>query len=281
MKRRDFLKAAVTVVIGGSFVPEALAEILQIPQFSTPKNFDSYIKDYLYKMRNFDAHHQEDVCLSRGHFQLLKSCVARFKRLQLTVGYGNFYLLDFDQAIRVARNYSRVGRFSKEELNFLEMIFYADAGIYGFFGEKPLQNLTSRIQKQKVTKVPFTGNYLYKGPPLDTYEKIKRNLGDQVILTSGVRSVSKQFLLFLDKTYKSNGNLSLASRSLAPPGYSYHGIGDFDVGQAGYGVDNFTERFTTTEVYKKLRDLGYVNIRYVRDNLFGVRFEPWHIKVSS
>lgn len=281
MKRRDFLKAAVTVVIGGSFVPAALAEILQIPQFSTPKNFDSYIKDYLYKMRNFDAHHQEDVCLSRGHFQLLKSCVARFKRLQLTVGYGNFYLLDFDQAIRVARNYSRVGRFSKEELNFLEMIFYADAGIYGFFGEKPLQNLTSRIQKQKVTKVPFTGNYLYKGPPLDTYEKIKRNLGDQVILTSGVRSVSKQFLLFLDKTYKSNGNLSLASRSLAPPGYSYHGIGDFDVGQAGYGVDNFTERFTTTEVYKKLRDLGYVNIRYVRDNLFGVRFEPWHIKVSS
>lgn len=281
MKRRDFLKAAVTVVIGGSFVPEALAEILQIPQFSTPKNFDSYIKDYLYKMRNFDAHHQEDVCLSRGHFQLLKSCVARFKRLQRTVGHGNFYLLDFDQAIRVARNYSRVGRFSKEELNFLEMIFYADAGIYGFFGEKPLQNLTSRIQKQKVTKVPFTGNYLYKGPPLDTYEKIKRNLGDQVILTSGVRSVSKQFLLFLDKTYKSNGNLSLASRSLAPPGYSYHGIGDFDVGQAGYGVDNFTERFTTTEVYKKLRDLGYVNIRYVRDNLFGVRFEPWHIKVSS
>ncbi|MGD8372037.1 MAG: M15 family metallopeptidase [Syntrophobacterales bacterium] len=281
MKRRDFLKAAVTVVIGGSFVPEALAEILQIPQFSTPKNFDSYIKDYLYKMRNFDAHHQKDVWLSRKQFQLLKSCVARFKRLQRTVGHGNFYLLDFDQAIRFARNYSRVGRFPKEELNFLEMIFYADAGIYGFFGEKPLQNLTSRVQKQKVTKIPYTGNYLYKGPPVETYEKIKRDLGDQVILTSGVRSVIKQFLLFLDKAYQSNGNLSLASRSLAPPGYSYHGIGDFDVGQVGYGVDNFTERFTTTEVYKKLRDLGYVNIRYVRDNLLGVRFEPWHIKVGS
>jgi hypothetical protein len=281
MKRRDFLKAAVTVVIGGSFVPEALAEILQIPQFSTPKNFDSYIKDYLYKMRNFDVHHQKDVWLSRKQFQLLKSCVARFKRLQRTVGHGNFYLLDFDQAIRFARNYSRVGRFPKEELNFLEMIFYADAGIYGFFGEKPLQNLTSRVQKQKVTKIPYTGNYLYKGPPVETYEKIKRDLGDQVILTSGVRSVIKQFLLFLDKAYQSNGNLSLASRSLAPPGYSYHGIGDFDVGQVGYGVDNFTERFTTTEVYKKLRDLGYVNIRYVRDNLLGVRFEPWHIKVGS
>ena len=281
MKRRDFLKAAVIVVIGGSFVPEALAEILQIPQFSTPKNFDSYIKDYLYKMRNFDAHHQKDVWLSRKQFQLLKSCVTRFKRLQRTVGHGNFYLLDFDQAIRFARNYSRVGRFPKEELNFLEMIFYADAGIYGFFGEKPLQNLTSRVQKQKVTKIPYTGNYLYKGPPVETYEKIKRDLGDQVILTSGVRSVIKQFLLFLDKAYQSNGNLSLASRSLAPPGYSYHGIGDFDVGQVGYGVDNFTERFTTTEVYKKLRDLGYVNIRYVRDNLLGVRFEPWHIKVGS
>ena len=88
-------------------------------------------------------------------------------------------------------------------------------------------------------------------------------------------------MLFLNKAYKSNGNLSVASRSLAPPGYSYHGVGDFDVGQVGFGADNFTARFTSTEVFKKLENLGYINLRYQKDNLLGVRFEPWHIKVSS
>ncbi len=281
MKRRDFLKTAIGLVIGGGFVPEVLAGSRVTSRIIIPEKYDSYIKDYLHKMQNFDGHHQEDVWLDRRQFQLLRSCVKRFKRLQRTVGHGNFYLLNFDAAIRVARNYPRVGRFSKEELNFLEMIFYVDATAYGFFGEKPLKNLTSRIQRRKVTKVPYTGNYLYKGLPMETYKKIKQHLGNKVILTSGVRSVIKQFLLFLNKAYKNNGNLSLASRSLAPPGYSFHGIGDFDVGQIGYGADNFTERFTTTEVYRKLAELGYVKIRYMRDNLLGVRFEPWHIKVNS
>jgi LAS superfamily LD-carboxypeptidase LdcB len=75
-------------------------------------------------------------------------------------------------------------------------------------------------------------------------------LGNKVILTSGIRSIIKQLTLFLNKAYKNNGNISLASRSLAPPGYSYHAIGDFDVGQVGFGVANFTEKFTTTKVFK-------------------------------
>jgi hypothetical protein len=265
----------------GGFAPEVLAQVARIPPTSKPGNYDLFIKDYLHKIRNFDDDHQEDVRLNRGQFLLLKSCVARFKRLQRTVGHGNFYLLSFDDAIKISRNYPRVGCFTREELTFLEMIFYSDATHYGFFGEKPLQNLTDRIQRRKVVKVPYTGNYLYKGLPLETYKKVRRDLGREVILTSGIRSVIKQFLLFLNKAYKSNGNLSLASRSLAPPGYSYHGIGDFDVGQVGLGADNFTLRFTTTRVYRKLKELGYLNIRYVEDNMLGVRFEPWHIKVSS
>jgi D-alanyl-D-alanine carboxypeptidase len=281
MKRRDFLRAAMGVVIVGGFAPEVLAQVARIPPAGKLENYDNFIKDYLHKIRNFDAHHQEDVCLDPAQFRLLKSCVARFKRLQRTVGHGNFYLLSFDGAIKISRNYPRVGRFTREELIFLEMIFYSDAAHYGFFGEKPLQNLTEHIQRRKVVKVPYTGNYLYKGLPLETYKKVRRDLGKQVILTSGIRSVIKQFLLFLNKAYKQKGNLSLASRSLAPPGYSYHGIGDFDVGQVGLGADNFSIRFTTTRVYRKLKDLGYVKIRYVEDNVLGVRFEPWHIKVSS
>ena len=111
------------------------------------------------------------------------------------------------------------------------------------------------------------------------YDTLRKYVGDQLYLTSGIRGVVKQFLLFLDKAKNNRGNLSLTSRSLAPPGYSYHGIADFDVGQRGYGALNFTGKFTTTEVFKKLKDLDYVTIRYPKNNLKGVRFEPWHIKV--
>lgn len=281
MKRRDFLKALIAGVIGSGLATEALAKITKIPRATPVENYDDHIKDYLYKMQHFNKSHEDDVCLDREKYRLLTSSVKRLKLLQRTVGHGNFYLLNFDDAIKIARNYSRVGRFPKAELNFLEMIFYEDSVLYGFLGEKPLKNITERIRRHEVVKIPYTGNYLYKGLPLETYKRIKQDLGRQVILTSGVRGLIKQFLLFLNKAYKSNGNLSLASRSLAPPGFSFHGIGDFDVGQVGFGVANFTERFTTTEVYRKLLYLNYINLRYTPDNLLGVRFEPWHIKMNS
>jgi hypothetical protein len=280
MKRRHFLKALGIGIIAGGIAPEKLfAEISLLPFLGPPEIRDNDIKDYLHKMRNFDQHYKDDVFLEREQFLILESSVKRLKRLQRTVGHGNFYILSFDEMLKIAKNYSRVGRFSKAELDFLEMIFYQDASAYGFFGEKPLKNITHKIPRREVAKVPYTGNYLYKGRPVDLYGKIKREIGDKVVLTSGVRSVIKQFLLFLNKAYRSKGNLSLASRSLAPPGCSFHGIGDFDVGQIGFGADNFTERFATTAVFKHLTDLGYINLRYPVNNLLGVRFEPWHIKV--
>jgi len=281
MRRRDFLKAVVGVVIGAGFVPEVLAEVVKIPPANRSESYDAHIKDYLHKMRNFNVRHQGDICLDRREFDLLKSCVNRFERVQQTVGHGNFYLLSFDETIGIARSYSRVGDFTRAELDFLEKTFYFDASHYGFFGEKPVKNITDRVKKREVVKIPYTGNYLYKGMPFQTYKQIIRGVGAGVVLTSGLRSVTKQFLLFLNKAYESEGNLSLASRSLAPPGYSFHGIGDFDVGQAGLGADNFTERFTNTCVYQRLNEQGYVRIRYPLDNLLGVRFEPWHIKVDS
>jgi D-alanyl-D-alanine carboxypeptidase len=281
MRRRDFLKAVVGVVVGVGFAPEVLAGILGTPPANRAETYDRQIKDYLCKMRNFNVRHQGDICLDHKEFDLLKSCVNRFERVQQTAGHGNFYLLSFDETIRVARSYSRVGEFTREELDFLEKIFYFDASRYGFFGEKPVKTITERVRRREVQKIPYTGNYLYKGMPLQTYKGIIRGVGAGVVLTSGIRSVTKQFLLFLNKAYDNEGNLSLASRSLAPPGYSYHGIGDFDVGQAGLGADNFTERFTTTSVYHRLNEQGYVRIRYPLDNLLGVRFEPWHIKVDS
>lgn len=270
-----------TGIVGAGIAPaRTLAEVVSTVNAGPLRSGDDHIRDYLVKMRSFNMPHEDDVYLDRQGVRLLKSSVRRFKRIERTVGHGNFQLLGFDDAVKVARAYSRVGRFAKEELDFLEMLFYRDPGLYGFFGEKPVKNLTDRIRTRDVVKISGTGNYLYKGRPLETYRKIKRDIGRQVVLTSGVRSVIKQFLLFLNKAHNNGGNLSLASRSLAPPGYSYHGISDFDVGQAGFGAANFTANFMSSEVYKRLCEKGYLALRYPKDNLLGVRFEPWHVKAA-
>jgi len=282
IKRRDFLKSIGAVVLSVSVIPDAFAEEDEDPMFwNDAVTEDRHIRDYLFKMKHFNDPHPEDVFLSCEDFEILETSLKRLKRLQRTVGHGNFYLLNFDEALKIARNYTRVGSFTRPEITFLEKIFYEDSITYGFLGEKPFKNLTDRIKRQSVVKIRRTGNYLYRGLPLETYVKIRKDIGNQVILTSGVRSVIKQFMLFLSKARESRGNLSMASRSLAPPGYSYHGIGDFDVGQVGFGVDNFTEKFADTDVFKKLKDLGYIHFRYQNKNLSGVRFEPWHVRVLS
>jgi D-alanyl-D-alanine carboxypeptidase len=282
MKRRDFIKAVTAGVILSGVDPFPLVfanQLLPQSQGLSQSSFDSYIKDYLHKMQNFDQPHQEDIFIEKELLPVLRSCVSRLKRVEQTVGHGNFYLLSFDEGLKIARNYPEVGEFTKAELDFFERTFYTDSSLYGFIGDKPIDIMTYRINENDAVKIPATGNYLYRGMPHEMYEKLKKNVGDKLYLTSGIRGVVKQFLLFLDKADSNRGNLSLASRSLAPPGYSFHGIADFDVGQMGYGILNFTGSFTRTEVFKKLEDLDYVSLRYTKDNLKGVRFEPWHIKV--
>jgi len=173
-----------------------------------------------------------------------------------------------------------VGAFSSRELQFLDKIFHTDARIYGFKGQKLFQNITNTVNRREVRKIPGTGNYLYNGSSLQLYQRLAGDIGDQLVLTAGIRGIAKQFYLFLKKVANSQGNLSEASQSLAPPGYSYHGVGDFDVGQVGYGAANFTEKFSRTRVYRTITQLDYVIFRYPRNNQLGVRFEPWHIQVS-
>lgn len=282
MRRRDFLKALAAGFLLSGVNPFPLAYARQIlPETQKPNrsSLDSHIKDYLHKMQNFDHPHHDDIYVPKDRIPILQSSLLRLKRLELTVGHGNFYILGFDEALSYARRFSYIGEFTPAELEFLEEIFYTDSSVYGFIGEKPIDSLTYRINEKDTLKVPGTGNYLYRGGSYELYEQIKNTVGDKLYLTSGVRGVVKQFMLFLDKAYNNKGNLSLSSRSLAPPGYSFHGISDFDVGQVGYGALNFTSNFTNTEVFKKLEDLDYISIRYPQDNLKGVRFEPWHIRV--
>lgn len=240
---------------------------------------DSHIKDYLTKIRHPNRPHRDDIVLNAHEIVLLHSVVKRLERVRYIVGYGHFCVIGFDYALRIARDFSKVGAFTREELEFMEKIYYRDASLYGFMGEKQINRIDEKINRKDIYKVPYTGNYLFRGESLRKYDLVRRNVGKELILTSGIRGLVKQFYLFLNKANRFQGNLSLASRSLAPPGYSYHATGDFDVGQKGLGGKNFTVRFTSTPVFKQLTRQGYVKYRYERDNMLGVRYEPWHIKI--
>lgn len=231
------------------------------------------------KSIDFAHDYDDDIYVAENEKHLLISAYKRLQRVQQTIGFGHFNLVGFDQALNYSKRYSDIGEFTAQELDFIEKVFFTDAGDYGFYGEKVNAKLTDQFKKSDTIKIPMSGHYILKHDSLAYYEKLKRDVGGSIILTSGIRSNVKQLYLFLAKTVRVKGNLSRASRSLAPPGYSYHGIGDFDVGRVGWGAKNFTDDFASTNEFKRMQDLGYIAIRYDHGNDLGVRFEPWHIKV--
>lgn len=242
---------------------------------------EEYLQDMRVKSLYFVQDFPDDIFFTDRKLEMMRSLTAKFRAVQRHVGHGNFNVLGMDEFFRYAALARGSSEVTAEEKNFLEEMFYFDAKNYGFQGEKVVQSMTDTIKMGSVRKIPFTGHFLRKGRPIEIYEQIRRDVGDSVILTSGVRGLAKQYHLFFEKGLDTKGNVSKASRSLAPPGYSFHGQGDFDIGRRGYGLKNFTDEFARTEEYKKLIDLGYVQIRYTESNLLGVRFEPWHIKVHT
>ncbi len=234
----------------------------------------------LEKVRNFNGDFIDDIFLTETEKPVLHSLFVRLKRAERLVGHGNYNLLSFDELFKYGKRFSEVGAFTPAEFQMIEKLFFTEAKKYGFYGEKVTTELTAKIPPKETVKIPASGHYLLLGDSAAYYEKLRRDIGDSVILTSGVRGNVKQMHLFVAKCLESNYNLSKASRSLAPPGHSYHSIGDFDVGRVGWGYSNFTDKFAETDEFKRMQDLGYVQIRYTKDNHYGVRFEPWHIKVA-
>lgn len=266
----DFLRA---------FTGEIMPEDTPILATTASPNRELYLDKYLAKMADYENAHLEDVYLEHERYPVLISTFKRLDRVQNLVGHGNFNVVSFDEMLKYGSRYSSVGEFTQIEINFLEELFFANARHYGFLGDKVITEISAPVPERDRKKVDRTGHFLYRGKSEALYSQLQKDLGRSIVLTSGIRSVVKQSHLFLAKTIQSKGNLSQASRSLAPPGHSYHGIGDFDVGKVGFGRKNFTEAFATTDEFKRLVDLGYVDIRYPRANMFGVRYEPWHIKV--
>ena len=226
-----------------------------------------------------DAEMPGDLRARGADRERLRATLARITRVQRTVGHGNFNLLDFDHMLRVGRDYSAVGRFTASEIACMEQLFHFDARRYGFFGEPIFSRLAAGVARRELVGIGGYGQRLLHGAAQARFQRMRARAGDALVLTSGVRSLVKQIHLFLAKAERVDGNLSRASRSLAPPGYSYHAVGDFDVGERGLGAGNFTLAFARTATYRRLLDAGALPMRYPRGNRLGVRFEPWHVRV--
>ncbi len=293
ISRRHLLKAVplggLALLLDGGGAARRTLQISPEDRSTEPEPFDPISDegarrgggdDPLHKIRDFDRSFPDDFHLEEAQLELLIATAARLERAVKVIGHGNFNLLSFDDLLAYARRYEKIGAFTRAELEFLDEIFYADAARYGFFGPKVLDRQTATFAKRDVKRISSTGHFLLRGEPLQKFERIRRDLGNGILLTSGIRNVVKQYQLFLSKAVRTAGNLSQASRSLAPPGYSYHAVGDFDVGRTGFGLKNFSAEFAETPEYRRLIDLGYVDIRYTETNPFGVRHEPWHIKIA-
>jgi len=221
----------------------------------------------------------QDTNLHINDLQILYTLDRRLVRLRRFVGFANFNIISFDQARYYARNYSTIGKFTKQEITLIEKLFYSEPSKFGFYGDKTVQNISQSIHKKDIQKISSSGHYVFKGKPLDDYNRILEDVGSNLILTSGIRNVVKQLSLYISKVKSLNGNLSKASNIIAPPAYTYHAISDFDIGKKGWGNRNFTAEFAQTKEFAEMKKLNYISIRYTKNNKDGVRFEPWHVKV--
>jgi len=220
-----------------------------------------------------------DVYLNRDEYRLIQSINQRLKRVKRHVGYANFNLITFERTLFYARNFPKVGAFTKKEIAFIERLFYEDPSKYGFYGKKTCEDVNNKISSRDVKKIPRTGHYLFNGKAQDDYKRIIDDVGTTLILTSGVRNVMKQLSLYVNKIYNTSGNMTKATIQIAPPAYSYHTVSDFDVGKKGWGYKNFTADFAYTREFVKMKKLEYIGMRYEKNNKDGVRFEPWHVEV--
>ncbi|MDD4856104.1 MAG: D-alanyl-D-alanine carboxypeptidase family protein [Sulfuricurvum sp.] len=221
----------------------------------------------------------ETTVQRRGANGLVSSLLKKLIIVQNQVGYVQFNILSFDDLLKMASQCK--SPLQPSEIDFIESIFYGDPRKYGFYGERTVPELTVVTPQKDVIYMDKTGHFLMKGAATEKFAQLKHLIGPDLVLTSGVRAPVKQLYLFLKKMDNSGGDLRLTSTSIAPPGFTFHSVGDFDIGKAGYGQFNFTEKFQETDVFKKLYDGGYITIRYTSNNPYGVRFEPWHIKVTG
>ena len=245
----------------------------------TRRNFLLYSSTIATTALNAQLLHNDDIFLSSNEYSSLLSLDAKLTKVKRHVGFGNFNLISYIDTLKIAKMNSKIGAFSTDELALIDRFFYESPTKYGFYGERTCYDINNKVSKKDVVKVPKTGHYIFKGTSTEDYKRIIGDIGDTLYLTSGVRNVMKQLSLYCSKLKRIKGNITQASRDIAPPSHSFHTIGDFDVGKMGLGAKNFTSAFARTSEFKEMRKLDYIKIRYSANNSDGVRFEPWHVKI--
>ncbi|MCW8954601.1 MAG: M15 family metallopeptidase [Sulfurimonas sp.] len=245
----------------------------------TRRNFLLYSSALALTTLNAEQLYKSDVFLSANEYSTLLSLDYRLTQIRRHVGFGNFNLISYGDSLQIAKMNPKIGAFTNEEISLIDRFFYDDPNKYGFYGERTCYNLDNKISKKDVVKIPRTGHYIFKGKPTQDYERIIGDIGHTLYLTSGVRNTIKQLSLYCSKLRRVKGNITQASKDIAPPSHSFHTIGDFDVGKMGLGSRNFTLDFAKTSEFEQMTKLEYINIRYSPNNLDGVRYEPWHVKI--
>lgn len=93
-------------------------------------------------------------------------------------------MLSFDEMLRHSKYYKSVGVFKAEEIEFLEETFSDNVMRFGFYGERVTDEITTIVAGNERIKLRRTGHCLFKGDSLNLYNKVRRDLGDNVVLTS-------------------------------------------------------------------------------------------------
>lgn len=201
-----------------------------------------------------------------------KEILKKLVQAKRQVGFTDFNIISFEELLKEVY-------LTHKEKTVFEELFYTDATTFGFHDMRISALLNEKISKREVVKIPRTGHYLYRGKPHTTYNKIQKDLHGSIVLTSGVRSNVKQTYLFLNKLLACGGDFNETSKSVAPPGHSFHLAGDFDIGKQGFGMKNFSTALIKTDAYQELLELNYIKLRYGQKSSSSVKYEPWHLKI--
>ena len=81
-----------------------------------------------------------DIWLRDDQKVVFESVIKKLEMVERTVGYANFNLISFDETLKIAKSFPKIGAFTPAEIAYIEEVFYTDPAIYGFYGKRTIEN---------------------------------------------------------------------------------------------------------------------------------------------
>lgn len=94
----------------------------------------------------------KDIYLSYQEYITLKDLNSRLLRLRRYIGFANFNVVSYNEALYYGRNYSKIGSFTKAEISLVDKLFSEDPNRYGFYGAKTCTDINNKISKKILLK---------------------------------------------------------------------------------------------------------------------------------